>query len=181
MRKARKHQESCFKQKNIWCESWDWSAKASAFDCRSIRKLSGTSNWETFPGITWISPWTNWRRWLGRRRSGYLYLDCCPCDPDPDKLAWKLSTLSTPHWATWSVWLPVSSFKWCECTENVVKNFSLVAGIPVRWRTVILKKENLWFWAPPPKRARNQSWRRLEYRHALRVGGAECINTCMVM
>lgn len=40
----------------------------------------------TWPRNAWPSPPRRWRRWLGRQRqgSGWLCLDCCPCDMDPD-------------------------------------------------------------------------------------------------
>lgn len=44
------------------------------------------------------------RVWPARRRPGHLYLDCCPCNPEPDKqrkmdgsMVGQLSTCSTPH------------------------------------------------------------------------------------
>ncbi|KAL3970397.1 type I keratin, acidic [Sarotherodon galilaeus] len=35
----------------------------------------------TWPGNALVFPWTSWRRWLGKWRSGLLCLGCCPIIP----------------------------------------------------------------------------------------------------
>lgn len=40
-----------------------------------------------WPGNALVSPGKCWRKCLGRGKSGRLCLDCCLCDPAPDK--WK--------------------------------------------------------------------------------------------